>query len=256
MHRARRLTAMGLLALSATLTAACDRGPPPAPVASPAPAVPPVPKAPSPAKQTPTPAPGDVGQGELAPNVDPEALKWPAPDERYTLDLGFHVTDHDGNAMTLADLKGKPTAVSFIFTRCPNPQMCPLIVAMMSALQQKADDAGLADKIRLVLISYDPDYDTPARLKTFATERGLKLTNALMLRPKADEFRALMAEFQARFALTSAGQINHAMDLSILDHTGKLTRSYAGQWNNDMVLADLKRLVDEQHSAKGASASN
>jgi hypothetical protein len=59
------------------------------------------------------------------------ASEWLAPDQRTAFDLDHDVTNQDGRAMKLAELKGKPFAVSFLFTRCPNPKMCPLIAETM-----------------------------------------------------------------------------------------------------------------------------
>ena len=201
--------------------------------------------------------PADLPGGVAADN-DPAVLAWPAPADRFDLGLGdFHVTDQDGQAMTMSDLAGKPFALSWIFTRCANPQMCPLIAATMGQLQKKAAEAGLADKARFVLVTYDPTYDTPERLKQFGSDRGVKFTNAAMLRPTVDELGLMVQSFQISIgpAPGNAGdQINHKSELFIFDHHGKLARSYSGLWQPDTALADLKRLVEEQEAAgKGAS---
>jgi protein SCO1 len=193
--------------------------------------------------------PANVAAGVAADN-DPAVLAWAAPKDRYNLGLGdFHVTDQDGKAMTMADLEGRPFALSWVFTRCANPQMCPLIAATMGQLQKKADEAGLADKTRFVLVSYDPTYDTPDRLKKFGSDHGLTFTNAAMLRPNVDELGLLIQSFQLTIGPAAGNQINHKSELFIFDHHGKLARSYSGRWQPDMALADLKRLVEEQEAA-------
>ena len=53
---------------------------------------------------------------------------WLEGDDRIELDLDFDLTNQDGQTVNLADLKGKPVALTFFFTSCPNPNMCPLIV--------------------------------------------------------------------------------------------------------------------------------
>ncbi len=74
----------------------------------------------------------------------------------------FELVDAYGNAVTKADLWGRPWIVSFIFTRCS--YTCPKLTEEMSKLQHRLADTD----VRLVSISVDPDYDTPEVLKTYA----------------------------------------------------------------------------------------
>jgi len=78
----------------------------------------------------------------------------------------FTLTDETGQPFTEAGLRGHPTIVSFIFTRCDT--VCPVTSMKMSKIQEKTADVG--QKIKLLSISVDPTYDTPARLTAFAAK--------------------------------------------------------------------------------------
>jgi protein SCO1 len=85
-------------------------------------------------------------------------------------DLGevpaFSLIDEHGEPFTEEALRGHPTIVGFVFTRCET--VCPVITAKMHGLQDKtADRKGAA--IKLLSISVDPAYDTPQRLLEYAT---------------------------------------------------------------------------------------
>jgi cytochrome oxidase Cu insertion factor (SCO1/SenC/PrrC family) len=172
---------------------------------------------------------------------------WPVAGERDELLLKTLATDQDGNEMKIGDLKGKPIVATFIFTRCANPEMCPAIVSKMAALQRMMEKEDLTDQVNLALISYDPGFDTPDRLRSYGAVRGIKFTNAKMLRPNPDGFSDMITEFELRVSFGNNSSItNHTMDLYVLDSNGAYVRQYQGIWHNEMVLSDVRRLLTEQ----------
>ena len=75
----------------------------------------------------------------------------------------FSLVERSGEALGLADLKGKVWLAGFVFTHCAGP--CPLISAQMSALQRPLAEF---EDVRLVSLSVDPERDTPAVLSDYA----------------------------------------------------------------------------------------
>src|SRR6516225_2026852 len=78
--------------------------------------------------------------------------------------------DSDGKPLTLRDLtRGRITVLSFIYTRCAAPKACPYATGVLSRLHRLSlEDEALAKSLRLVSLSFDPDYDTPQRLATYS----------------------------------------------------------------------------------------
>ncbi|MDN5842826.1 MAG: SCO family protein [Alcaligenaceae bacterium] len=80
------------------------------------------------------------------------------------LGKGLDMIDGDGNERTLADFKGKVLMIYFGYTQCPD--VCPTSMAQVAlaieALGNKADD------VQVILISVDPDRDTPPIMKAYA----------------------------------------------------------------------------------------
>ncbi|MFQ5839362.1 MAG: SCO family protein [Candidatus Methylomirabilales bacterium] len=88
--------------------------------------------------------------------------------QRDTLRVpAFGLLERSGKEVTLADLRGKVWITDFVWTRCPDA--CPLMSAMMARFQ--ADFADAPD-LRLISISVDPEYDTPAVLTRYAAVYG------------------------------------------------------------------------------------
>ena len=90
-------------------------------------------------------------------------------DEYPPLEIGHIFTnvtflDLDSNDVSLSDSDGKFRLISYIFTRCPMPNMCPAVVTKNQYLAQvfKADL-----NMEFVLVSFDYTFDTPTILKTY-----------------------------------------------------------------------------------------
>tara|TARA_B100001564_G_C20659869_1_gene680999 strand:- start:577 stop:1422 length:846 start_codon:yes stop_codon:yes gene_type:complete len=72
--------------------------------------------------------------------------------------------DINAKAASLNDYSGKFVFISFIFTRCPVPNMCPAVVIKNGVIARNFKDN---DNIKLVMVSFDYLYDTPEILKSF-----------------------------------------------------------------------------------------
>ena len=90
-------------------------------------------------------------------------------------DLGtvpaFTLTDDGGRVFTEEALRGHPTIVDFVFTRCDT--ICPVVSARMQRLQERLGDPK-AEAVKLLSISVDPIYDTPDKLAAYAERFGAK----------------------------------------------------------------------------------
>ncbi len=171
---------------------------------------------------------------------------WLNPGQRsrlQSLDVAFK--DQDGRTGVLGDLIDKPVVITFFYTRCQNSTKCSLAVTRLGALQRQLAQAGLEDKVRLLAITYEPQFDTPERLQRYATDRGLRLGgNALALELDTARHQQLVDEIQAPVNY-NAGWVNaHGVELSLLDANGRLARKYHTLlWDNDQVVKDLKLIL-------------
>src|SRR6266576_3893171 len=78
--------------------------------------------------------------------------------------------DSAGKSVNLRDLThGRITVLSFIYTRCAAAKACPYAAGVLNQLHLlSVNDQTLAKNMRLVSVSFDPDYDTPQRLAAYS----------------------------------------------------------------------------------------
>ena len=174
------------------------------------------------------------------------ASSWLPPADRSPSPFaGMSFTAHDGRRHTSAGLTGAPLALTFAYTRCDNPNKCPVTIASMARLQRSLRETGLAAKTRIAIVTLDPDFDDSARLSASGNFHGLELGDrALMLRPSAADLERLERDLRVPVG-RGAGQINgHGVVLYLFDANGRYVRQYSGAgWMDDHVVADLKKLT-------------
>ncbi|RPJ69232.1 MAG: electron transporter SenC [Acidobacteria bacterium] len=150
--------------------------------------------------------------------------------------------DQDGNAFRLSSLKGSVLLVTFIYTRCPLPDFCPLMDRRFAAIQQAVKDGRTARGIRLLSISFDPDHDTPAALRAHAARLGADpalWTFATAPRDKVDAFGARLGLDVIRDPKNPA-DITHNLRTAVLDRQGRLVTVLNGNgWSVEDALAAL-----------------
>jgi protein SCO1 len=155
------------------------------------------------------------------------------------------LTDQDGQPFSLTDLKGSAIAVTFIYTRCPLAQFCPLIDRRFAEVQQLvAADPALAGKVRLVSISFDPQFDRAETLRAHAKK--------LAADPKVWRFatapESIVDRFAAEFGVNvireKDGTITHNLRTAIVDPTGHVTTIVDNNaWTADELVAGLKNAL-------------
>jgi cytochrome oxidase Cu insertion factor (SCO1/SenC/PrrC family) len=161
--------------------------------------------------------------------------------------LKLHATDQDGRSLDLSELSSRPLALTFLYTRCTNPNRCPLVATQMGRLQKLIEAEGLDGRVNLAILSYDPDHDTPDILKQYGLERGLRFTpNVRMLRPDSRQKDAFFDRLRVTVNYNAEGVNLHGLQLFLFDGKGRFVRRYQSViWDNTEVLADLKRLAEE-----------
>lgn len=129
----------------------------------------------------------------------------------------FSLLDQAGRSVGPEALRGEPFVANFIFTRCV--AACPLLTSQMKNLQRRLGSD--AERVRMVSVSVDPEYDTPEVLARYAEDHGATrrwtyLTGELdeVKRAIEDGFRVRMGE---RVPLGDAFDILHATHFVLVD---------------------------------------
>ncbi len=155
--------------------------------------------------------------------------------------------DQDGRSISLADFRGSALAVSFIYTRCPLPQFCPLIDRRFAEVQKlAAGNAALAGKVKLLSISFDPAFDQPAALRAHAKTVGADDTVWRFATADEAVVDRLAAEFGINVIREKDGTITHNLRTAVVDRTGHVVSIVD---NNAWTADDLARALDNALAA-------
>ena len=167
----------------------------------------------------------------------------------------FSLTNQDGKKFSINDYRGKALAITFIYARCPLPDYCIRMSKNFSDLAIALNkDAELKDKIRLLSISFDPENDTPGKLRSYGI--------GYMGNPNPPDFTvwqlAVGSDAEVRkigdfFGLdykideNNKTQINHNLRTAVISPEGKVTKMFAGnEWTPAQLLNELKASMAEE----------
>jgi protein SCO1/2 len=176
----------------------------------------------------------------------------PPPEPEATLPIGAALpditfTDDAGTPRPLSSWRGSWTLLTFIYLRCPLPEYCPRMNAHFAAVQRAVKaEPRLADQVRLLSISFDPEFDTPARLAAKAKEVGADPALWRFVTAPREQVDAFGGRLGLSVLREGAGgaNITHNLRTALLDRDGKLARTYNGKaWVPDEVIRDLQALV-------------
>jgi protein SCO1/2 len=153
--------------------------------------------------------------------------------------------DQDGAYVTFGEFfTGKPAVVVFFYTRCDNPNKCSLTITKLGRLQRRLAALGLDGRIRTAAISYDPQFDLPARLRAYGEDREVAFTPS----DRLFRTRGSLAPLEDYFALgvSFGGTLvnRHRIELFLLDRRCRVAVAFTRlQWDVEDVLAHATGLA-------------
>ena len=153
----------------------------------------------------------------------------------------FALTDQNGGALSLADLRGKAVLLDFIFTHCPGP--CPILTGVKSEVQ-KALEPEVAARTHFVSITLDPERDDPATLLAYARLRKLDLSNWSFLTGDPESIDAVLRAYGVGRVPVEGGDIQHTVATFLIDPEGEIRQRYLGSGTDAATLQrDLEALL-------------
>ena len=147
-------------------------------------------------------------------------------------------TTQNGKNIELKELRGKVLVMVMIYTSCK--AACPRLVADMRNIEKKVP-AELKDKVQYVLVSIDPETDTPERLKAFAKENQMDNEQWLFLRSNDEQTREFSAVLAVNYKKISPLDFSHSNIISVFNAEGELAFQQEGLGvNNDTTISKIK----------------
>ncbi len=160
----------------------------------------------------------------------------------------FHFVNQNDRPIHLAQFRGEPLLITFIYSRCPLPDYCVRMsnnFAEVARILQKSNPAAFG-KLQLLSISIDPDFDDPKILRSYgksyagAVDPNLEHWSFATGKP-AEIHRA--AEYFGLSYEKQNDQVIHNLRTALLDADGKIAEFYSGnQWKPSDVAAQLQAL--------------
>ncbi len=165
----------------------------------------------------------------------------------------FHLTNQDGSGIHLAQYRGKTLVLTFIYTRCPLPDYCPLMSENFRQIDlELAKDPALYSKTHLLSISFDTEYDNPKVLRSYGAGVTGRFANEKFehwefATGTPDEIKGITQYFSLQYYHnTESGQdqMIHALRTAIIDSNGRFVKMYRGnQWKPGEILKEAQTLA-------------
>lgn len=154
--------------------------------------------------------------------------------------------NQDGVAVRPSTYAGRAAVYTFVYTRCPLPDYCPLMMQRLNEVAARLEAEGRRDEVWLVAVTLDPAFDTPPVLRAFgdrllaAADPAQRYARAALLTGDVDAIRTFASTFQLTFE-QDGQEIVHGLRTVVVDADGRVVRTFRGSdWSVGDVLSSIR----------------
>ena len=163
-----------------------------------------------------------------------------AKDYAHTLGGPFTLTAPDGSVVTDKTLAGKPYAIFFGFTRCPD--VCPTSLARMARLRKQLGPDGM--KFAIVFVSVDPGHDKPADIGSYVELFGTPILGLTGTDAQLEQIKKGYGVYSAKVPQPGGDYtIDHTAAIYLMTARGEFSGTIDTQESDRTALAKLQRLI-------------
>lgn len=152
----------------------------------------------------------------------------------------FKLTDENGRVIHLNDFRGKAVVLTFIYTRCPLPNFCPLMSKNFSQLEERLS-AEFSNRYQLLSVSMDPDFDTPEVLKKYAARYNVSSRDWSFATGDSEQIK-FVAGLIGLYYVKENGLISHDLRTALIGPDGRLVHLWK---SNVWTPYEVQRMVRE-----------
>jgi len=203
------------------------------------------------------------GQGAPAQPAPPAGgpgthLHQPQPGEKVP---DFAMINQDGQRIHLASFRGHVLLVTFIYTRCPYPNFCPLVSKNFASIYAQTRQARPSDsRIRLLSVSFDPEHDTPDVLRrygeTFRQTTGGLPFDRWQFAAVPEKDLPKVAEFFGLTYRAEGNEIDHSLSTTVIGPNGTVYKWYFGNgWSPADLMQDAAQALEQNSRDHRASVT-
>jgi protein SCO1/2 len=175
-----------------------------------------------------------------------EAAQTTGPSPRIAIGGPFRLADTTGHAVSEQTLIGKPTALFFGFTYCP--EVCPTTLSDLSAaINQLGKDA---DKLNYVFISVDPERDTPEQLKRYLSSFDSRIQG---FTGSPEAVAAVAKAYRIYYRKVPVGDsytVDHSASVYLFDRNGGFVEPVGYGSPQGLLASKLRSLIAADQTGK------
>jgi protein SCO1/2 len=152
--------------------------------------------------------------------------------------------NQDDQVITLRSFGGRVLVLTFIYTRCPLAEACPLMMSHLERVRRTANDAGLSGRVAFLAITLDPETDTPSVLRTYGEARldgADRFAQWTLATGTTAEVAAVADVFGVGYE-ADGGLVTHSMATAVVGHDGRVVRVFpSNSWSPDEMYTLVER---------------
>lgn len=158
-----------------------------------------------------------AGPAAWAQHVHQPAPGAAPPRSQSVYEVSAALVDQQGQPVGLDVFRGHPVLISMFYASCRDS--CPLLIADIQRIEMELPPRVRAN-LRVVLVSFDPERDTPEVLQDLARARGVDQSRWRFLRAPDDTVREISAVLGLKYRRLPDGSFNHSSVITLLDPSG------------------------------------
>ena len=152
-------------------------------------------------------------------------------------DLKLRLTDETGTVRSLDVFRGHPVLVTMFYAGCPSA--CPLLTSDLKRIERLIPEP-MRSNVRVLMVSFDAERDTPSVLARLKRERGMDATRWTLANAVDDDARELAGVLGIRYRKLDNGEFFHSSVIVLLDALGRPVARLDGIGSDsDAILAAL-----------------
>jgi protein SCO1/2 len=184
----------------------------------------------------------DVAVESLVPSQSSDAVE---ARESERVQIGelvpdFQLVDQDGHSIHLSDYRGKAVMLTFIYTRCPLPNFCPLMSRNFSQLERRLS-SEFTNQYHLLSVSMDSEFDTPEVLKAYGARYKANSKDWTFATGTSEQIQSV-AGLMGLYYAKENGLISHDLRTALIGPDGRLVQLWK---SNVWVPYEVQRMVRE-----------
>lgn len=141
----------------------------------------------------------------------------------YHLDAVW--TDHRNESFSLSEFRGQPVIITMFYGNCT--QVCPILIRDANRVYS-ALDVSQREKVKVLAITFDPENDTPERLRKYAAEKNLNIPEWHFVTGSSTSIRELAMMLGVQFIRKNDGHFAHSNLVTVLDGEGRIVQRLEG----------------------------